>query len=73
MAERDTRTAQEKLLHMVLFAEQMLECGKVEDLKLYLSVTGEEAQAGMSTVEVDAVRKRVDRAVKMHLNHGTNK
>ena len=67
MAERDTRTSQEKMLHVLFFAQKMLENGKADALIDYLMVAGEEAQAGMSTVEVDAVRMRVDRAVDVHL------
>jgi hypothetical protein len=62
MTDRELRERQEERLYANLFARKMLEDGKINGLTTYLAMKEEEAMHGMAANEVDAVRKRVDRA-----------
>ena len=63
--EREMKTIQEDRLYDIFLLMQMLSEEKEYDVNGILHMISEKAQSGMTADEIDAVRERVSRTIKL--------
>jgi hypothetical protein len=63
-SEREMKQVQEDRLYENIFAQELINAGKVDSLKSYLMMMGEKSKNGMTADEIDAVHERAKKAAK---------
>ena len=68
MNDREMRVVKEDKLYELLFAQELIDAGKLPFYRNYIGMMSEKEKNGMNADEVDAVKERVKAAASKHTN-----